>query len=163
MTEKERDLLIENNIKLCQRLITRYSNLFWRLDYVEIKSIAYFALFNASRSFKAEMGTKFSTYAHRCIQLQIIRLADRTKTNELEFDDTILQEDAEKDIKQLENRILLEQLSEDLTEREREILNKYYYEGYNLEEIAELRGCCYQNVQQAIARAKNKLRKKAIL
>lgn len=163
MTEKERDLLIENHVKLCERLITRYSTLFWRLDYVEIKSIAYFALFNASRSFKEDKGIKFSTYAHRCISLQIIRLADRTKTNELEFDDTILQNDADRTIEQMEAKILVEQLSEDLTEREKEIVRAYYYEGYNLEEIAALRGCCYQNVQQAIARAKNKIRKKAIL
>ena len=165
MNKQQRDELCEENWKLAEKLTNKYAEIFYSLDRDEIKSIAYMALFIASRNYKPEKGAKFVTYAHKCIECQILRLASENRVNTIlvSYDkDLIRVLHADNMIDKTEDRIYAEHLLSYVSPEEQQILRKYYFEGYFMWEIAEENNWCYQNVQRIIRKAQKNIKKAAL-
>ena len=67
---KARDKLIEHNLRLVSHIVRKYYSSAEPQD--ELISIGSLGLIKATDSFKCEVGTRFATYAARCIQNAIL-------------------------------------------------------------------------------------------
>ena len=68
--KKARDVLIERNLRLVSHIIKKYYSQEAAVD--ELISVGSLGLIKAVDSFKSEVGTRFATYAARCIQNEIL-------------------------------------------------------------------------------------------
>ena len=89
-----RDRIIEHNLRLVSHIIRKYYASAESTD--ELISIGSIGLIKATDSFKSEFGTRFATYAARCIQNEILMYFRSRKKHESEvsINDTI---DVDKD------------------------------------------------------------------
>ena len=67
---KARDKIIEHNLRLVSHIIKKYYSSYEYPD--ELLSIGSFGLIKAVDSFKPEFGTRFATYAAKCVQNAIL-------------------------------------------------------------------------------------------
>lgn len=65
-----RDKIIEHNLRLVPHIIKKYYSTYDNPD--ELLSVGSLGLIKAADSFRSEVGTKFATYAARCIQNAIL-------------------------------------------------------------------------------------------
>lgn len=72
-----RDFIIENNIGLARHWANKYYNT--NVEYDDLASLAYIGLIKAVDGFDYSKGYKFSTYASRCINNEIIMHLRSTK------------------------------------------------------------------------------------
>ncbi|MBQ8321026.1 MAG: RNA polymerase sporulation sigma factor SigK [Clostridia bacterium] len=89
-----RDKLIEHNLRLVSHIIKKYYSSYENPD--ELLSIGSLGLIKAVDSFKPSFGTRFATYASKCIQNEILMFFRSKKRSSLEvsINDTI---DVDKD------------------------------------------------------------------
>ena len=87
--KKARDILIERNLRLVSHIIKKYYSQEAAVD--ELISVGSLGLIKAVDSFKSEVGTRFATYAARCIQNEILMYFRGRKKlqNEVSINDTI--------------------------------------------------------------------------
>ena len=87
--KKARDILIERNLRLVSHIIKKYYSQEAAVD--ELISVGSLGLIKAVDSFKSEVGTRFATYAARCIQNEILMYFRSRKKlqNEVSINDTI--------------------------------------------------------------------------
>ena len=87
--KKARDILIERNLRLVSHIIKKYYSQEAAVD--ELISVGSLGLIKAVDSFKCEFGTRFATYAARCIQNEILMYFRGRKKlqNEVSINDTI--------------------------------------------------------------------------
>lgn len=92
--EAARDKLIEHNLRLVSHIIKKYYSSYENPD--ELLSIGSLGLIKAVDSFKPSFGTRFATYASKCIQNEILMFFRSKKRSSLEvsINDTI---DVDKD------------------------------------------------------------------
>ena len=142
------------------------------LDYDDLVQEGLIGLFNALETFDSSRGTSFSTYAATCINNCIataIKKAARKKHLPLsgylslsEDDETTLisgytPEDiaiANEEYTALQNKI-----NDDLSDFERDVL-ALYLEGYDYVAVADRLAVAPKSVDNALQRARNKLKKK---
>ena len=67
---RARDKIIEHNLRLVSHIVKKYYASSESAD--ELISIGSIGLIKATDTFKYELGTKFATYAARCIQNAIL-------------------------------------------------------------------------------------------
>ena len=68
--KKARDILIERNLRLVSHIVKKYYSQDTAPD--ELISVGSLGLIKAVDSFKSEYGTRFATYAARCVQNAIL-------------------------------------------------------------------------------------------
>lgn len=184
-SEKARSKLIEHNLRLVAHIIKKYySNSSEQDDLVSIGTIG---LIKAVSSFDYEKGTKFATYAARCIENEILMYFRNKKkfAQDVSFSDPI---DSDKDgntlsiidtladehsiNEDIENKILFEKLykiiDSELMPREKEIIYLRYgllgRKAYTQREIAKNLGISRSYVsrieKKALETLKTKLKNK---
>jgi RNA polymerase sporulation-specific sigma factor len=81
--------LIEHNMRLISHIIRKYYSTYQYPD--DLLSIGSLGLIKAVDTFKADKGTKFATYAAKCIQNEILMFfrSQRRTTPEVSINDTI--------------------------------------------------------------------------
>ena len=67
---KARDKIIEHNLRLVSHIIKKYYSSYSGTD--DLFSIGTLGLIKATDTFKSELGTRFATYAAKCIQNAIL-------------------------------------------------------------------------------------------
>jgi RNA polymerase sigma factor (sigma-70 family) len=166
--------LIQNHIKLAKRIIRKYKTIFYDLDVTDIESAVYYALFKASLKYDESKG-RFSTYAWRCMEIEVYRLArtrlpkevevmslfrpiKKQKEDKTQVIDTI---DAERNVIALEDKLLLQDCITSMNQEERYLFVSYYIEGKTYEELAREFDCTYQNIQFKIRTLVKKIKKYA--
>lgn len=184
-SEKARNKLIEHNLRLVAHIIKKYySNSSEQDDLVSIGTIG---LIKAVSSFNYEKGTKFATYAARCIENEILMYFRNKKkyAQDVSFSDPV---DTDKDgnalsvvdtladdrsvSEDIENKLIFETLynviDSELLPREKEIIYlRYGLQGkkaYTQREIAKNLGISRSYVsrieKKALETLKSKLKNK---
>ena len=89
-----RDKIIEHNLRLVSHIIKKYYSSYEYPD--ELLSIGSMGLIKAVDSFKYDYGTRFATYAARCVQNEILMFfrSKKKRAGEISINDTI---DVDKD------------------------------------------------------------------
>ena len=84
-----RALLIEHNMRLISHIIRKYYSSYQYPD--DLLSVGSLGLIKAVDTFKADKGTKFATYAAKCIQNEILMFfrAQKRVIGEVSINDTI--------------------------------------------------------------------------
>ena len=84
-----RDIIIERNLRLVSHIIKKYYSSYSGAD--DLLSIGSLGLIKATDTFKSELGTKFATYASKCIQNEILMFfrGQKKLQNEVSINDTI--------------------------------------------------------------------------
>ena len=142
--ERARDKLIEHNLRLVVYIAKRFENTGVGIE--DLVSIGTIGLVKAINTFKSDKNIKIATYASRCIENEILMYIRKTAGikaevsideplnvdwdgNELLLSD-ILGSDEEDgivfEIEQLEERAAIRRAVENLSEREREIIELRY-------------------------------------
>ncbi len=87
--KKARDIIIERNLRLVSHIIKKYYSAYQSTD--ELLSVGSLGLIKAVDSFKSEYGTRFATYAARCVQNEILMFfrSQKKQQNEVSINDTI--------------------------------------------------------------------------
>ena len=87
--QKARDVIIEHNLRLVSHIIKKYYSSYENPD--ELLSIGSFGLIKAVDSFKSGYGTRFATYAARCVQNEILMFfrSKKKRSAEVSINDTI--------------------------------------------------------------------------
>lgn len=87
---KARNRLIESNLRLIRKLVSKYKNLNISLDDL-IQDLSLY-LFNIIDNFDSSKGCKLSTYAQKCLEFKMIEYLDKqiknpllTKKDRIEF------------------------------------------------------------------------------
>ena len=92
--ESAKEILINHNLRLSVHIAKKYA----RLDDIDdLISIGDFGLIKAAETFQPDRGTKFSTYACRCIEYEILMHLRKIKnktSKELSLEGSIDQKDA---------------------------------------------------------------------
>ncbi|MBQ1261103.1 MAG: RNA polymerase sporulation sigma factor SigK [Clostridia bacterium] len=86
---RARDKIIEHNLRLVSHIVKKYYASSESAD--ELISIGSIGLIKATDTFKYELGTKFATYAARCIQNEILMYfrSRKKREGEVSINDTI--------------------------------------------------------------------------
>lgn len=86
---RARDKIIEHNLRLVSHIVRKYYSSGESQD--ELISIGSIGLIKATDSFKCEFGTRFATYAARCIQNEILMFfrSQKKHENDISINDTI--------------------------------------------------------------------------
>ncbi|MGI6031257.1 MAG: RNA polymerase sporulation sigma factor SigK [Eubacteriales bacterium] len=140
---ESRDRLIERNLRLVAHMVKKYYSS--PCDQEDLLSIGTVGLIKAIRSFDIEKGTRFSTYAARCIENEILMhfracrklqaevslsepIDSDREGNSLSLADVLCSEDNidEQVELQLQSSQLYRLVEEVLTPREKEILSMRY-------------------------------------
>lgn len=77
---ENRNRLIEGNISLAMYVRNKFSNT--GADKEELLSTAFVGLVKAANTFDVDKGYKFSTYAAKCMETEILHYLRRTKKTE---------------------------------------------------------------------------------
>ncbi len=84
-----RDVIIERNLRLVSHIIKKYYSSYSGTD--DLFSIGSLGLIKATDTFKSELGTRFATYAAKCIQNEILMFfrSQKKLQCEVSINDTI--------------------------------------------------------------------------
>ncbi len=87
--KEARDIIIERNLRLVSHIIKKYYSSYQGAD--DLLSVGSIGLIKATDTFKYEVGTRFATYAAKCIQNEILMFfrAQKKVQNEVSINDTI--------------------------------------------------------------------------
>lgn len=176
-----RDILIEHNLRLVAYIAKRFDNTGASIE--ELISIGTVGLVKAITTFNSEKNIKLATYASRCIENEILMYIRKASTqkkeisideplsvdfdgNELLLSD-ILGSDADivsKEMEEDEERQLLRKAVEELSSRERIIIEMRYGlvsgEEMTQKEVADSLGISQSYISRLEKRIMNILRKK---
>jgi len=176
-----RNELIGRNLRLVAHIMKKYR--ISENDYDDLMSIGTIGLIKAADTFKPKKGTRFSTYASRCIENEILmHFRSQKKTantlsindildidkegNELTLYDTISIEDTISDdvARKINIKKIEEYIKTALTQRERDIIiMRYGLNGkgeINQQEVANRLGISRSYVSRIEKKAIEKLRNK---
>lgn len=78
---ENRNRLIEGNIRLAMHVVNKFNNV--NIDKEELLSTAFVGMVKAANTFDVDKGYKFSTYAIRCMEAEILNYLRRTKKTEV--------------------------------------------------------------------------------
>lgn len=162
--------LISRYVELIDRKLGKYG--FSSPDQEDIKQEALISFMDAIRSYRFDLGVKFSTYANRCIDNSIKNSLAKLNTKKAKLLSAALSiEDAgEKDILQLlqnnpeqiyidkeKYQNILTVINTNLSDFEKNVLY-HYLDGDFYLEIAELLGTTPKAVDNALQRVRKKLK-----
>ncbi len=165
-SEKAFNLLIRQYSGLVSAMCSRYySPFFSREDWFQEGMIG---LLDAVRSYSTNGTAAFSTYAAICIKNRLNSVLKKNSAMHFDAELSVLQyshelvsavESPEASFIQNESYgFFTKSFSELLSKTEQQVF-KYYLSGYSYKEIAYLSGICEKSVDNALCRAKQKLKK----
>lgn len=169
-TDEEK--LVTDNMNLAYRIAWAYNRKFSNsIEFDDIKSLCLLGLTKAAKTFKAELGYTFSTYAYRVMQNEILCYFRNNKDiptvslsetieDELELKDIIAAEtDVFEEVEKLLNINKLYDEINNLPDRYKKIL-LYRFKGYTMTKIGNLLGLSQAQISRDNAHAINILRHK---
>jgi RNA polymerase sigma factor (sigma-70 family) len=167
LTEKDRNLLVENYIPLAKKLAyLKAKNLPKRVDVEELKSAAYYGLVDASRHFDPEKSSSFGPYA-RCriwgeINDCVRYLSWGKKTRRITVCNVDFTEESEPAVTQdneFENSDLCDTIMSQIENKfAREMVYRYYICGHKLKDIAKDNDLSIGRISQIIKETMAELR-----
>lgn len=171
MLTKEMELLVTENMGLAGYMAKRFLNT--GIDYDELCSIAYLGLTKAAGSFNAEKG-KFTTYAIRVMQNEILMYLRRNKKHwQCVSYDAMMCSDNEDtnaflcifgredpELERVENIGLYDFMMEDLSEREKQVVDLVIIQGISQTDLAPQLGMSQSYVSRIERRAIQKMKQK---
>lgn len=164
--------LFEDNIKLCYYAVNKFKqNVYDKEDMIQTAMIG---LWKACKSYDESRGIKFSGYAMKCINNELLMQMRHANTygykletsldkiddeTGLSLIDMIADElDMETIIERCDLYRSLEKCMDALTDRERLYINMYYKEGYTQKEISNICQVSQAYVSRVIGKSLIKLR-----
>ena len=177
MNEEQQKLVLDNQ-KLVYHVIKQL-HLYHKLeDYFDVGIIG---LCKAAQTFNPENNSKFSTYAYICIRNNILMeirnekrqcdayamsfssIISSSKDKDLTLEDTLSDYELENDILNKEELISLIMSIEKLNEKDKMIIDLYFYQNKTQKQIAQILNMSQANASRRIQRALNNLRKGGLL
>lgn len=170
---ENRNRLIEGNIKLAMHVVNKFNNV--NIDKEELLSTAFVGLVKAANAFDVDKGYKFSTYAVKCMETEILYYLRRTKKQKAEvsietqvfhkdgakpivLQDIIPDEKAFAGITSVEDRAQIKALKQCLTDKEEELLGMWK-SGMKQKDIANVLGTKQSVVSRKLKKIFEKMRR----
>lgn len=160
--------LILENMRLAYKIAWKFKGT--KVDMEELQAAALLGLCKAANTFQSESGNKFSAYAGKCIENEVLMFlrSERKHYGVCSLDEPITEDgaarwelvrDKENPIEKEENRIFLSEITEKLKPREKRVLCLYYGEDRTQKEIGVLYGLEQSTVSKILINAAKKIRK----
>lgn len=167
----DRQKLVEDNINLVYEVAHRYKYLCrTTVDFDDLVSIGSIGLIKASQTYDDTKNIRFSTLAFICIKNAILRefvnkqyrfndtntvslnsekYVNDTQDTTIELHETLQDFKMDKELANLDNKILIDGVYEKCTERERKVID-LYLEGYTIKDISVKLNCYWMTVNSII-------------
>lgn len=163
---KNESLVLEN-IGLAYKIAWGFRNV--RIDMGELKGVALLGLCKAADTFQPEYGNKFTTYATKCIQNEILIFLRMEKKHYgvRSLDEVIsdtgvtrwdMVQDKENQIEKRENHCFLLEAVKRFTPKEKRILYLYYGKGMTQRKIGRIYGLSQNGISKILSGAIKKMR-----
>ncbi len=171
MTKQERDQFIEDNLPLVNKITCKYVKANTSRCFQDIFQTGCIGLIKAVDKFDSSLGFKFSTYAYRLIEEEIINNVNRKEEKMVDtigieeyingyegqtIEDTLKDESAE-DFKFIEDDAF-KMLLKGLSEKQGRVIKLRFDDGLTQLKVSEILGVTKQRVSQLEKIAINKLR-----
>jgi len=145
---------LEDNLEIAYHVANKFTPTVM-VDEEDLKQVALWGLYKATKNFKKEEGYAFSTFAYRVIRNEIIKELRKWQNKEAASLDEM--EIEVRDTNQGEN-VVMEQIKEILDDMEMQII-LLTLEGYNQRQIGKQVGKSQRVVSKVFIRAKEKIRR----
>jgi RNA polymerase sigma factor for flagellar operon FliA len=163
--------------KVVNQVVTRYSKLPGGYEREDLEGFGLIGLIDAARTYDANRGVQFSTYAYKCIQNAILGALDKARTNQIDcvsFNETYGEDDdselmdriADKNVVDAEDAVIhgadrerLLGAIDQLDPQSATIVKSVYYLDMPLSEVARKLRLSPHRVQLQHAKALKKLRR----
>jgi RNA polymerase sporulation-specific sigma factor len=174
MNKKERNELVTENVKLAYHFAHLWKRKAYWLDINELLSTAQYGLLKAANTFDPEKEIKFSTYAGKVIQNEILLLMRSIKNRvftisleasingpdsgdkETTLEDSLPLEDP---IKEWTTNHVLLQCIEGLSEKEQKLIYYHYMQDMKQADLAKIIGVQQPQIARMIKQTLEKMRK----
>ena len=149
-----RDNWLLENIGIAKKLARRYQ--FNRVNFTfdDLENVAVIGMLKAYDRYIENDTTSLNTYAHSMAEGEIrnyIKMDEDSKKEKIHLDDLdILYIINGREQDKYESELLLEEILEQLNERDRKLLTLHMLEGYTFKEVGDMLSMSKQAVQQAI-------------
>lgn len=171
MLTKEMEVLVTENMGLAGYMAKRFLNT--GIEYRELYSLAYLGLVKAANSFNARK-SKFATYAARVMRNEILMFLRQNRRHSLCVSyDALMSQDDNKDnaflylfgyedpeLERIENIGMYDFLTEDLSEREKLVVDQVIIGGIFQSDVGRQLGVSQSYISRVERRAVNKMRQK---
>lgn len=152
----EQNKLIKDNLAFARWLAHKWRKTQNLLSYDELESMAFFGLTKAAKTYKADKGTQFNTYARLIIENEFRNAFRKEKKYTIKMDEDV----EERNLFNLDisDSIDLKTiLNNYLTKEEREVIMAVYHQGMRQKEVALDKGISISKVVTTIKEAKSKI------
>lgn len=148
--------LVLDHIFLAQILAKKQKKVNKNFTYDEILSAAYFGLVQAAEKFNPIINDNFNVYANFKIRSAIFDYFRETCQFSRHINKPKISS-IQEEIEQQKNSNTLEDLLEELPERNQKIIDLYYFQGYKLKEIAVFMKLNESRISQILSESKKHL------
>lgn len=174
----DRQKLVEDNIKLVYEVAHKYKYLCCTTtDFEDLVSIGSIGLIKASQTYDDTKNIRFSTLAFTCIKNAILRefvskqyrfndtntvslnsekCVNESQETTIELHETLRDSKMDKDLANLDNKILIDSIYEKCTAKEKTVID-LYLAGYTIKDISVKLGCYWMTVNSIIKGLKKHL------
>ena len=164
MTDQEYiSLILKGDSSLFRHLVDRYAKMSFAVAYRIIKDSddsqdivqeSFIAAFENLKTFKGE--SKFSTWLYRIVANKALAMKNKQKYFD-EVDDQGQQEDEYNDEIDIRNELLVKQALNALNDKERLVIDLFYYQDQSIKEISQIIPSTEVNIKVILHRARKKM------
>lgn len=172
MLTKEMELLVTENMGLAGSMAKQFIHT--GIDYDDLRSAAYLGLIKAAERFDESKGFKFSSLAGKIMQNEILQLIRKQKKHrQCVSYDALMSRDGKEEItflqlfgyedpelERVENIGLYDFMMEDLSEREKQVVDLVIIQGISQTDLAPQLGMSQSYVSRVRKRAVQKMKQK---
>ncbi|MGL5149073.1 MAG: sigma-70 family RNA polymerase sigma factor [Clostridium sp.] len=154
--DNKQEKLIEDNLPFARWLAHKWRKTQNLLSYDELESMAFFGLTKAAKTYKANKGTQFNTYARFIIENEFRNAFRKEKKYTIKMGGDV--EEMHLVNFDISDSIDLKTiLNKYLTQEEREVIIAVYHQGMRQKEVALDKGISISKVVTIIKEAKSKI------
>ena len=164
MTDQEYiSFILKGDSSLFRHLVDRYAKMSFAVAYRIIKDSddsqdivqeSFIAAFENLKTFKGE--SKFSTWLYRIVANKALAMKNKQKYFD-EVDDQGQQEDEYNDEIDIRNELLVKQALNALNDKERLVIDLFYYQDQSIKEISQIIPSTEVNIKVILHRARKKM------
>ena len=164
MTDQEYiSFILKGDSSLFRHLVDRYAKMSFAVAYRIIKDSddsqdivqeSFIAAFENLKTFKGE--SKFSTWLYRIVANKALVMKNKQKYFD-EVDDQGQQEDEYNDEIDIRNELLVKQALNALNDKERLVIDLFYYQDQSIKEISQIIPSKEVNIKVILHRARKKM------
>ena len=164
MTDQEYiSFILKGDSSLFRHLVDRYAKMSFAVAYRIIKDSddsqdivqeSFIAAFENLKTFKGE--SKFSTWLYRIVVNKALAMKNKQKYFD-EVDDQGQQEDEYNDEIDIRNELLVKQALNALNDKERLVIDLFYYQDQSIKEISQIIPSTEVNIKVILHRARKKM------